>query len=86
MPRKRWNRLAVPAFVAAAGTVYLGLSTTSAFVVIAAIVVTFTLAGIALKRIRTHEQAGKGFAFAALMIGVFAALLTAISIGFYGAE
>lgn len=86
MPKKEWNRLAVPAFIAAAGTVYLGLTTTSAFVVIAAILVTLTLAGIALKRIRTHRQSGKGFAFAALMIGVFAALLTAISIGFYGVE
>lgn len=86
MPKKRWNRLAVPAFIAAAGTVYLGLTTTSAFVVIAAILVTLTLAGISLKRIRTHRQSGKGFAFAALMIGVFAALLTAISIGFYGVE
>lgn len=86
MPKKRWNRLAVPAFIAAAGTVYLGLTTTSAFVVIAAILVTLTLAGISLKRIRTHRQSGKGFAFAALMIGLFAALLTAISIGFYGVE
>lgn len=86
MPKKKWNRLAIPAFVAAAGTVYLGLSSVSAFAVIGAILVTLALAGISLKRIRTHEQAGKGFAFAALMIGVIATLLTALTIAYYGVE
>lgn len=86
MPKKKWNRLAVPAFVAAAGTAYLGLTTTNVFLVIAAIAITLALAGISLKRIRTREQSGKGFAFAALMIGVIAALLTAISIGYYGVD
>jgi hypothetical protein len=86
MPQKKWNKLAIPSFLAAAGTVWLGLSSTSAFVLIAAILATLALAGISLKRIRTHEQAGKGFAFAALMIGVIATLLTALTIVYYGVD
>lgn len=86
MPKKRWNRVAVPAFVAALGTVYLGLFTSGAYAVIGALLVTLVLAGISLRTIRKKEQAGKGFAFAALMIGVIAALVTALTIAYYGIE
>ncbi|MBK9176052.1 MAG: hypothetical protein IPM46_06880 [Flavobacteriales bacterium] len=86
MPRKRWNKLAVPAFIAALGTVYLGLFTSGTYAVIGALLVTFVLAGFSLRTIRKKEQAGKGFAFAALMIGVIAALVTALTIVYYGIE
>ena len=78
--------MAVPAFVAALGTVYLGLFTSGAYAVIGALPVTLVLAGISLRTIRKKEQAGKGFAFAALMIGVIAALVTALTIAYYGIE
>lgn len=86
MPKKRWNRLAIPALVAALGTICLGLFTSSTYAVLGGIFVTLLLAGISLRRIRIHEQAGKGFAFAALMIGVIAALVTALTIASYGLE
>lgn len=86
MPKKRWNRLAVPAFVAALGTVYLGLFTGSTYAVIAGLFVTLMLAGFSLRQIRHREEAGKGFAFAALMIGVIATLITALTIARYGLE
>lgn len=86
MPKKRWNRLAIPAFVAALGTVYLGLFTGSTYAVIAGLFVTLVLAGFSLRQIRHREEAGKGFAFAALMIGVIATLITALTIARYGLE
>lgn len=86
MPKKKWNRLAIPAFVAALGTVALGLFTSSTSAVLAGVLITLLLAGIALRRIRIHEQSGKGFAFAALMIGVIAALITALTIANYGLD
>lgn len=86
MPRKKWNKLAIPAFLAALGTVYLGLFTSGVYAVIGALLVTLVLAGFSLRTIRKQEQAGKGFAFAALMIGVIAALVTALTIAYYGIE
>lgn len=85
MPRKRWNGLAIPAFIAGLATIALGFSTNLAALA-AAVVLTLVLAGWSLARIRRREQAGKGFAMAALLIGVFAALLTAIAIARYGME
>ena len=85
MPRKRWNALAVPAFVVGLGTVALGFGS-SIWLLIAGIVVTLVLAGLSMRGIRRREQAGKGFAFGAIMIGVIAALLTAISIAWYGID
>ena len=78
MPRKRWNRLAVPAFVVSLGAVALALFTTSTIAVIAALVVALVLAGISIRQIRWREEAGKGFAMAALMIAVIAAIATAM--------
>lgn len=78
MPRKRWNRLAVPAFVVSLGAVALALFTTSTIAVIAALVVAMVLAGISIRQIRWREEAGKGFAMAALMIAVIAAIVTAM--------
>ena len=78
MPRKRWNRLAVPAFVVSLGAVALALFTTSTIAVIAALVVALVLAGISIRQIRWREEGGKGFAIAALMIAVIAAIVTAM--------
>lgn len=80
VPRKRWNRLAIPAFVLALVTIFLALFTLSTTAVILVAAGTIVLAGVSLKQIRREEQAGKGFALAALIIGLIAALITAISI------
>jgi hypothetical protein len=78
MPRKKWNMLAVPAFLSALGVVYLGLFQMQTLPVIIAIVITFIIAGISLRQIRRKEQAGKGFAIAALLIALLATLYTAM--------
>jgi hypothetical protein len=80
IPKKRWNRLAIPAFVLALLTVFLALFTVSTIAVILVAAATIVLAGVSLKQVRREEQAGKGFALAALIIGLVAALITAISI------
>ncbi|MBK8226031.1 MAG: DUF4190 domain-containing protein [Flavobacteriales bacterium] len=85
MPRKKWNALAVPAFASGVSAIVLGFGT-NLWLLIGAIVLTLVLAGWSIKRIRRREQAGKGFAIAALLIGVFAALLTIMSIVRYGTE
>ncbi len=84
MPKKKWNHWAIPSFLAALATVFLAFTTLEFIAVIVGIVVTLTLAGIALRRGRVHELAGKGFAIAALLIGVLAALVTVISVASYG--
>ena len=84
MPKKKWNHWAIPSFLAALGTVFLAFTTLEFVAVIVGIVITLTLAGIALRRGRVHELAGKGFAIAALLIGVLAALVTVISLASYG--
>ena len=83
--KKKWNKFAIPAFLAALATLYLGFFGTSTIAVIIALGVTFILSGISLRQIRSRDEAGKGFALAALMIGVIAAVATAIvtyAIGF----
>ena len=45
---------------------------------------TLIVAGISLKRIRKREQAGKGFALIALVVGIIALLLTGVAIAVYG--
>ena len=85
IPKKKWNKFAIPAFIAALATLYLGFFGTSTIAVIIALGVTFILSGISLRQIRSRDEAGKGFALAALMIGVIAAVATAIvtyAIGF----
>jgi hypothetical protein len=79
-PRKRWNKFAIPAFLAALGTIYLGLFSLSTLAVIVAIGVTFTLSGISLWQIRVRDEAGKGFAIIALILGLLAAIATAMVI------
>lgn len=80
---KRWNRLAIPAFVAALGAIALGFGM-SLWALAGAVALTLALAAWSLVRIRRREEAGKGFALAALIIGTIAALITAISLIAYG--
>jgi hypothetical protein len=84
MPRKRWNRLAVPAFLLAGATLFIALTTVQTTLVLILASLTLLVAGLSLKRIRKREQAGKGFALIALLVGVFALLLTGVAIAVYG--
>jgi hypothetical protein len=84
MPRKRWNRLAIPAFVLAGATLYIALTSVQTTLVLLLAGLTLLVAGIALRRIRNREQAGKGFALIALLVGVIALLLTSVAIAVYG--
>lgn len=76
----KWNPWAVPAFVVALGTVAYALLGTSELIVVAAVVLTLVLASIAVRKGRTNEWRGKGFAVAALMIGALGALITLIAL------
>jgi hypothetical protein len=78
MHKKRWNLLAIPSFLMALATVYLGLFGLSTINVVIAIILTLILSGISLRQIRSREQSGKGFAIAALLIALLALLYTAM--------
>lgn len=84
MPRKKLNFLAIPAFVFALGALGLGLFTTSTIAVIVAAVLAILLAGLSIRRIRSREQGGKGFALMALLLGLLALLATAIAVAVVG--
>lgn len=77
-PSRRWNPWAVPAFVVALGTVAYALLGTSELIAVLAVIITVVMASIAVRQGRTNEWRGKGFAVAALMIGVLGALVTLI--------
>ncbi|MGV3636508.1 MAG: hypothetical protein ACO1NQ_02550 [Flavobacteriales bacterium] len=79
-PEPRWNPLAVPAFLVALGTVVYAILGTSELVVVLALIATLVLAAIAVRKGRTHEWRGKGFAVAALMIGALAGLITLVAL------
>lgn len=79
-PRPRWNPWAIPAFVVALGTVAFAILGTSEMLVVLAVLATLVLASIAVRKGRTYEWRGKGFAIAALMIGALAGLITLIAL------
>ena len=79
-PKPRWNPLAIPAFLLALGTVAYAILGTSELVVVLAVVATLILASIAVRKGRTYEWRGKGFAVAALMIGALAGLITLVAL------
>lgn len=79
-PKPRWNPLAIPAFALAVGTVAYAILGTSELVVVLAVVATLVLAAIAVRKGRTYEWRGKGFAVAALMIGALAGLITLVAL------
>ncbi len=84
MPRKRWNWLAIPAFLAAGAGIWLALTSTNTLAVIAVLGLALILSALSIRRIRRHEEAGKGFAVTALVLAVLASLLTIISIAILG--
>lgn len=78
--RPRWNPWSVPAFTLALATVAYAILGTSEIVVVLAVVATLVFASIAVRKGRTNEWRGKGFAIAALMIGALAALITLVAL------
>ena len=80
MPRKRFNVLATPALLFAAAGITFAFTTNSTLLVAGTLVVGLVLAAISLRRIRSKEQSGKGFALTALILGVLAALITTMVI------
>lgn len=79
-PDARWNPWAGPALVLALGTIAYGLVGTSLWIAVLGVIATLILASIAVRKGRTYEWRGKGFAVAALVIGVLAALVTLIAV------
>ena len=84
VPRKKWNRLAVPTLVSAVSIIALAIFTTSTTAVILAAITTLVLGGISLRQIRRREEAGKGFALVGLILGLIATLITAMAIAVVG--
>lgn len=78
--KARWNPWSIPAFLLALGTVAYALLGTSELIVVLAVVATLVLASIAVRKGRTYEWRGKGFAVAALIIGSLAALVTLVAL------
>ncbi|MCB0766175.1 MAG: hypothetical protein KDB95_03095 [Flavobacteriales bacterium] len=66
--------------VLALGTIAYGLVGTSLWIAVLGVIATLILASIAVRKGRTYEWRGKGFAVAALVIGVLAALVTLIAV------
>jgi hypothetical protein len=80
MPRKRFNAFAIPALLVVLGGVSAAFLTNSGWLVAGLLVLGLLLAAISLRRIRSREQSGKSIALAALIIGLVAALITAMVI------
>ncbi|MCB0770707.1 MAG: hypothetical protein KDC00_09915 [Flavobacteriales bacterium] len=79
-PSPHFNPWAIPAFALALGTITYGILGTSAPVIVIAVILTLLVAAIAVKKGRTNEWSGKGFAVAALTIGALAGLITLIAL------
>jgi hypothetical protein len=84
MPKKTWNKLAIPTLVLAVSIIALALLTTSTTAVILAAVTTLVVGGISLRQIRRRAEAGKGFALVGLILGLIATLITAMAITVVG--
>lgn len=84
MPKKQWNKLAIPVFVLGLGSMAMGFLTTSTAAALGVALVAVVLGAIALKNIRAKDQAGKGFALIGFILGIFALLFTAITISVVG--
>lgn len=79
-PTKQFNPWALPAFALALGTIAYGILGTSNLVIVIAVLLTLLVAAIALKKGRTNEWSGKGFAVSAMIIGCLSALITLIAL------
>lgn len=80
MPRKRFNVLAIPALLFVLAGIAMAFLTNSGWLVSGALVIGLVLAAISLRRIRSQEHSGKAFALIAMIMGVMAALITAMVI------
>lgn len=80
LPPARFNPWALPAFALALGTIAYGILGTSNLIIVIAVILTLLVAAIAVKKGRTNEWSGKGFAVAAMTIGALAALITLIAL------
>lgn len=80
MPRKRFNVLAIPALLFVLAGIAMAFLTNSGWLVSGTLVIGLVLAAISLRRIRSQEQSGKAFALIAMIMGVMAALITAMVI------
>lgn len=80
MPRKRLQPLAIPSMLFVGAGITMAFVTNSGLLVAAALLIGLVLAAVSLRRIRSHERSGKGFAIVALVLGTMAALLTTMVI------
>ena len=80
MPRKRLQTLAIPSALFVGAGITMAFVTNSALLVAAALLIGLVLAAVSLRRIRSHERSGKGFALIALVLGTMAALITTMVI------
>lgn len=80
MPRKRLQPLAIPSALLVGTGITLAFVSNSALLVAAALLMGLVLAAVSLRRIRTQERSGKGFALVALVLGTMAALITTMVI------
>jgi hypothetical protein len=71
-PKAKWNPWACSAFVLALSTVAYAILGTSEAIAVLALVLTLVVASIAVRRGRTYEWRGKGFAITALLVGCLA--------------
>lgn len=78
--KKPMNRLAPVVFITAIAAIGLGLTTTNTLGVIILVLVTFILAAISIRQIRSRDMGGKGFAIIGLVLAVMTAVATAIAI------
>ncbi len=80
MPRKRIQPLAIPSALFVGAGITMAFVTNSALLVAVALLIGLVLAAVSLRRIRSHERSGKGFAIVALVLGTMAALITTMVI------
>lgn len=80
IPRKRLQPLAIPSMLFVGAGITMAFVTNSGLLVAGALVIGLVLAAVSLRRIRSHERSGKGFAIIALVLGTMAALITTMVI------
>jgi len=80
MPRGPANKLGIVALVLVTAGIVTAFTSNSAVLVALLVAAGIVLAAIALRRIRSLAQRGKGFALVALILGMAAALLTIMMI------
>lgn len=79
-PNGPFNPVGVLALVLVIGGVALAFVTNSGWLVAGVLMLGILMASIGLRRIRSREQRGKGYALIALILGLIAALITTMVI------